>query len=167
MNARTRAEATSSLVAETLRSWGRVQLRARGTSMLPTLWPGDVLTIQFRSFEQVEIGELVLYSRRGRLFIHRVLRRSGQGGDAVLITRGDCMAGEDPAVSRAQLLGAVTEVDRDGCRLTPARRLGLGRMTMAHLLCHWDLLRRVVLRLHSMPRDARPDFDFACRKAAS
>ncbi len=29
--------------------------------MLPTLWPGDCLTIQSHSFEEVQPGDLVLY----------------------------------------------------------------------------------------------------------
>jgi hypothetical protein len=31
------------LAAEVIRSFGRVRLRATGTSMLPAIWPGDVL----------------------------------------------------------------------------------------------------------------------------
>jgi len=33
------------LAAEVLRSSGRLRLRATGTSMLPAVWPGDVLSV--------------------------------------------------------------------------------------------------------------------------
>ncbi len=44
--------------------------------MLPTVWPGDLLTIQSHRPDQAEPGEIVLYMRRGRFFIHRVVSKS-------------------------------------------------------------------------------------------
>src|SRR5689334_15531995 len=55
-----------SLVAEALRTWGGLKIRATGVSMLPTLWPGDLLTVQSRRLEEIEPGEIVLYRRRNR-----------------------------------------------------------------------------------------------------
>lgn len=115
--------------------------------MLPTLWPGDVLTIRALSPEQVELGELVLYMRHGRFFIHRVTRRNFMLEETCLITRGDCMSEDDPPVRRGELLGKVTEVERIGSVFRPARRLPLSRQLVAYMLGHWSLLRRVVLRL--------------------
>jgi len=63
MNAQARAESKCSLAAEVLHSWGMLRLRTRGISMLPTLWPGDLVTVQSCSFEQVDPGEVVLYVR--------------------------------------------------------------------------------------------------------
>ena len=34
------------LLLQVLRDYGRVRIRALGTSMLPALWPGDVLDIE-------------------------------------------------------------------------------------------------------------------------
>ncbi len=75
-------EGRCSLAAEALRSWGTLKVRAHGVSMLPTLWPGDVLTVQSVRPEQVEPGEIVLYMRQDRFFIHRIVStdlRRGQG----------------------------------------------------------------------------------------
>ena len=167
MNAPTSGEATSSLVAEVLHSWGTLQLRATCMSMLPSLWPGDLLTIRSQEFEQVQVGEMALYLRQGRFFIHRVVRKSILGGKPVLITRGDCMSQDDPPVGDAELLGTVTMIGRDGACLVPARRLELPSLILAHLLCHCDLFRRVVLRLHAARRDAVSRFNFVPGKAAS
>ena len=83
------------LVAEVLRTSGKVRLAARGHSMLPTLWPGDVLTVETTTFEQLQIGDIVLYQRSERFFIHRLLRKtSATGSDRpTLVTRGDSMSG--------------------------------------------------------------------------
>ncbi|HVO82386.1 MAG TPA: S24/S26 family peptidase [Terriglobales bacterium] len=166
MNAQARGELTSSLFSEVLHSSGTLQLRATGASMLPTLWPGDLLTIQSREFDEVRVGALVFFSRRGRFFIHRVVRKSVLNGEPVLITRGDCMAEDDPPVCPAELLGTVSMVDHDGVSFTPAPRLRLPRRVLARLLCHSDLFRRAALRLHTRQRVASSGGNLAPRKAA-
>jgi len=75
-----------SLAAEALRSWGTLKVRANGVSMLPTLWPGDVLTVQSVCPEQVEPGEIVLYMRQDRFFIHRIVSRDLTRDKAFLVT---------------------------------------------------------------------------------
>lgn len=147
MDSQTREQNRCSLAAEALRSWGVLRLRATGASMLPALWPGDELTVHSLSPEQVELGEIVLYMRQGRFFIHRVTRRSFTLHETCLITRGDCMSEDDPPVRRSELLGRVAEVHRSGKTFRPVRRLSSPRRLVALLLCHWGLFRRVALRL--------------------
>ena len=69
----------SALVADALRRSGRlrqiVRLRVHGESMLPALWPGDVVEIASCSPEDVRPGEIVLALRDGRLFLHRFVGR--------------------------------------------------------------------------------------------
>lgn len=69
-----------SLAAEVLWTTGSLRLAAFGYSMLPTLWPGDLLTIQAQSFDQIQAADVVLFARVERFFIHRVLRRLEMGG---------------------------------------------------------------------------------------
>lgn len=115
--------------------------------MLPTLWPGDLLTVRTLAPEQAEPGEIVLYMRQGRFFIHRIVTRNLADHDAFLITRGDCMSEEDPPVRRGELLGKITEVQRSGTVFPPAQRLSMLRRTLAWMFCHWSVMRRVGLRL--------------------
>ncbi len=125
--------------------------------MLPTLWPGDLLTIQSRRLEQLEPGEIVLYARRDRFFIHRIVSKTLNRDDRFLIARGDGMQQDDPPVQDRHILGKVTEVDRAGSVFVPARkRSPLSRM-MAFVLSHWGLLRRVGLRLkvHRHPENRK------------
>jgi hypothetical protein len=160
MNAQTGDEARCTLAAQALREQGRLNLRATGLSMLPTLWPGDLLTIHARDFDQVEPGDVVLYSREGRFFIHRVVSRPSE---ELLLTRGDCAAQDDPAVTAGQVLGVVTEIHRERAVVVPRRRPGVVQRLLAHALCHSDLLVRIVLRWNSV---RIPGIDFAPRKAA-
>ena len=147
MNPQAREAGRCSLVAEALRSWGGLKLRATGLSMLPTLWPGDLLTVQSHHPEQAEPGEIVLCLRRGRFVIHRIVSKSLDGNQAFLTMRGDCMAENDPPVRSGELLGKITEIQRAGSVLLPARKLSMFRRMVAYTLCHWGLFRRVGLRL--------------------
>lgn len=135
------------LVAEALRSWGRLKLRATGQSMLPALWPGDLLTVQSCPPELIEPGEIVLYMRGERFFIHRVVSKGREAEGAFLITRGDCMAENDPPVRSDELLGRIAEVQRAGSIFVPAPTLSPVRRIAARMLCHWSLFRRATLRL--------------------
>ena len=99
-----REEGRCSLAADALRSWGVVKLCARGVSMLPSLWPGDLLTVQSHRPEQVEPGELLLYMRQGRFFVHRVVskRLAGNKG-GVSCPRGLHAAGPSTGSKRRSL----------------------------------------------------------------
>lgn len=135
-----------SLAIEVLRGSGVLRLRADGYSMLPTLWPGDFLTIRTKSFEQIQVGEIALCVRDGRFVVHRVVHR--QAG--LVIIRGDSMPQEDPAMLPEQVLGVVTQVWRGGKVVRRETQRSLARRTAGRLLGQWDLLQRVVIRWHGL-----------------
>src|SRR6202163_1814360 len=88
----------SALVADALRRFGQsVRLRVHGESMLPALWPGDVVEIAGCSLEDVRPGEIVLARRDGRLFLHRLVGRfDGPSTPNGFLLRGDSMPAPDP-----------------------------------------------------------------------
>jgi signal peptidase I len=147
MDPQAREQARCTVAAEALRRWGVLKLRATGVSMLPTLWPGDLLTVCSCPPEQVGPGEIVLYRRAGRFFIHRVVGKSRVGQESFLVVRGDCMPQEDPPVRSDALMGKVMKIQRRGSVFSPAPRLSPIRRMAGYLLCHWGLVRRVGLRL--------------------
>lgn len=100
------------LTRDVVLNFGEVRLRAFGTSMAPSILPGDVIFIQRANMDQISPGEVVLYERRGRLFAHRVVGCAGTSGSPQLITRGDRLSYNDPPVSSAELLGRVTQIER-------------------------------------------------------
>ena len=137
------------LAIEVLRATGRVRFLARGYSMLPTLWPGDLLTVETVSFEEVSPGDVVLYQRWERLFIHRVLRKlTGTAGSdrPTLVTRGDSMTGFDAPVFPEELLGRVVTIQRTSGRSSAAPRCSIAGRVVGLMLGNSDRLRSVVLR---------------------
>ena len=87
-----REENKRKLAEQVLRSCGQLHLCATGTSMLPTLWPGDLLTVRRQPFSRVLPGDLILYTRYNRFFINRVIKRLVQDRCQMLVARGDVEA---------------------------------------------------------------------------
>jgi signal peptidase I len=144
-----------------------LKLRAAGVSMLPALWPGDLLTVHSHQPEDVERGEIVLYMRRGRFFIHRIVSTNPTDQDAFLVTRGDSMPKNDLPVRRSELLGKVTEIRRAGSIVLPARKLSLSSRILGYLFCHWGLFRRIGLRLWASRHSDDCQIESTLAKAAS
>jgi len=137
-----------SLATEVLQSTGRLQFRATGLSMLPTLWPGDCLTIQSYNFEDTEAGDVVLYAQSGRLFVHRIIRKRHLADSKSLITRGDCMTEEDPPVQENDVLGKVIAIERRGSLIVPNRKLSAAQSLIAWFLCHSNFFLCATLGLY-------------------
>ncbi len=95
------------LVKEVLQRFGRARLRVQGTSMLPALWPGDVVEIVTAEVSRLRPGDLLLVARDSRLFCHRFLGTVERSGWLLLRTKGDLLAREDPPVGPDAVLGRV------------------------------------------------------------
>jgi signal peptidase I len=111
-------EMACGLAEEVVRSFGEVRLRVFGTSMVPSILPGDLVLIQRASLHEISPGEVVLFLQKGRLFVHRVVGRKvaateGSPEESCLITRGDRLRHEDPPVTSSELLGRVVSIERD------------------------------------------------------
>ena len=138
------------LAAEVLRAGGRLRLQALGNSMLPSIWPGDVLCIEHKRGEEIVPGDIVLVARDGRFFIHRLIKKY----ESRWITRGDSLPQSDPPVEEIQVLGKVATIHRKGRAVCPNGRVSPLAAVFAALLCRWDLLRNLALRVHLL-RDRR------------
>jgi len=105
------------LAEEVLRSFGELQFVARGTSMVPAIFPGDTLVITRNPHARVRCGHVMLASRDGRFFAHRVVGKTNAGGRHLVFMRGDALLDNDPPVPDQDLLGRVTAVIRRGRRI--------------------------------------------------
>ncbi len=113
------AQTKCTLAAELVRTHGRLRLRVNGLSMLPAIWPADIVTIQRREPSALLPGEIVLVEQHGSFRLHRFIEALG---DRRLITRGDSLPTDDPPVSPEQVLGVVTSIQRRGSVFSPPRR---------------------------------------------
>jgi len=107
------------LFLEVLRSFGTSRFAATGSSMLPTVWPGDILEVCQEPALGLLPGQVAVFRRDDRLFAHRVVKQLRQGGKILLITRGDRLGMVDQPVCSDELLGRVTAIERRGRRLSP------------------------------------------------
>jgi signal peptidase I len=137
------------LAAEMLRSRGTVHVKAWGVSMLPSVWPGDLLTIQSATPDRVVSGDIVLVMRDNRFFAHRLVERQQAQDGVSLITRGDAMPDNDPPAAASELLGKVVGIRRANRTYVPSRRVSLLQSALAWMLCRSDLFRSFTLRIHA------------------
>ena len=135
------------LAVEVLRSFGQVQLRVAGTSMLPTLWPGDLLTIEPTPIESILPGDLVVYARQHQFVVHRVVK-GAIAQTQTLVTRGDAVPHTDSAITSEQFLGRVTRIHRNGRQVVPARRVAHVRRLSGRALFHFDRLRSLAMHCY-------------------
>jgi len=80
-----------------------VGLSTAGRSMLPTIWPGASLRITRCTIDDLELGDVVLFRRRERLILHRVVFVNGPE----VVTRGDASLHADQALLPDEVLGRV------------------------------------------------------------
>jgi hypothetical protein len=106
-----------------LHRFGEVRFVAHGSSMIPSIYPGDLLTVRSESVTSARSGEIVLFLLGGRFFVHRVMRKWPQRDRVLFATRGDALPQEDPPVDGSQLLGRVTAILRYGKRINPANHV--------------------------------------------
>jgi signal peptidase I len=141
--ASTRTELKHDLAVELLRSCGQARLPVNGSSMLPSLWPGDILEVRRQDVAKVVLGQVVVFERDARLVVHRVIRRVRRDGCTLLITRGDRCWRPDAPVSGKELLGCVEVVERGDRRFQPSLTLWAG---LGSIICRWDTGARAVGR---------------------
>ena len=133
------------LAVEALRRNGRVRLRVRGQSMLPSLWPGDIAEIQVCSLREVRPGEIVLAQRDDRFFLHRFL--SCMEPDSFL-ARGDSMPRTDPAYSSGAFLGRLVSLTRNEAAISvPSLATSVSRL-LGLFLCYCRPALRLALWFH-------------------
>jgi hypothetical protein len=141
------------LAAEILTSGNTLRLRAFGTSMLPSVWPGDVLSVEPKPEHEIVAGDIVLVARRNRFFIHRLIEKR----DSCCITRGDSLPHSDDPVNSSEVLGRVSLIHKKNRTIVANRRRPLFNRALAWMLCHSSTFRTVALRLHSLCQESSRD----------
>ncbi|MGH9774407.1 MAG: signal peptidase I [Candidatus Acidiferrales bacterium] len=137
MQPETEERARIGLVCELLRQFGALRFRAQGSSMIPSIYPGDILSVRQAAIHEVRCGDVVLYLREAGLCAHRVVRVQANGGQYSLVTRGDALLQDDSPVHKEELLGRVVSVARG----VQQARLRGGRPQKRLLVMRWCVRR--------------------------
>ena len=134
------------VAGEVLRSFGRLRLKVTGWSMFPAIRPGDILELEPAKRSELSDGQIILFSRGRRLFVHRLLTTHGSN----IVTRGDAMPHPDPVVSDKELLGRVTGIEHDEKCIQPSTRLSFSQRVVAGLVRSSDFAARIIAGMHSL-----------------
>jgi len=107
---------SGSEISRKIRSQGSVCLRVLGGSMTPWIRSGDLVFIKRFDFARVSTGDVILFERDDRFFVHRIIGRvhnvSTRKGVSQLVTKGDALDGVDAPVSASEFLGRATRIHR-------------------------------------------------------
>ena len=138
------------LVAEALRRFSEVRFVARGSSMLPSIYPGDCLTVRTFGAETPRRGEIILYQRGGEFCVHRIVGILNEGATLIYELRGDALTDYDPPVAASGLLGRVTSLERRGVSLEPNSADGVSYRAMCVMIRHSKFVAPLLLKLHAV-----------------
>ncbi|HEV2618961.1 MAG TPA: hypothetical protein VGU23_03370 [Acidobacteriaceae bacterium] len=138
-----RRAACCELISDVARRAGQVRLKLNGTSMLPAMWPGDIVTVERCELADLRPGHIVLFTAATGLVAHRVVRAFPDR----LITRGDSVPHCDPPVPSSAIIGYVADIVRNH-RSIPIETTWPQRALSA-ILRHSHLCLRLTLRLAS------------------
>jgi hypothetical protein len=140
------------LAADALLSFGTLRFAATGWSMIPTVWPYEMLLVERVSQEQVRTGDVLLLLRKRGLCVHRLVSRSKIDQVSHWIIQGDAMAAPDPPLRDDELLGRVTHVVRRGRRVALSTKLTVGQRALGGIVARSYAAARVLVYLHGLVR---------------
>jgi signal peptidase I len=98
------------LVAGVVRIHGKVHLKVAGASMVPALWPGDLVTVRSCDSSELQPGSIVVFRQNERLVVHRLMHWVGD----CVVARGDARPRCDQPVKASEVIGCVESAVRNG-----------------------------------------------------
>src|SRR5437016_2878376 len=143
------SEVKQSLAVEVLRRFGEARLRVTGSSMLCAMWPGDLVAVRRQSMAEIRQGHVVLFVRDGRFFAHRVVGKIRRQDCTLLVTRGDRLARNDPAIAPEQVLGRVAWVRRGSVHSEPAARPSLWGSLLCWISLYSNMPVKILMRVRN------------------
>jgi hypothetical protein len=71
-----------------LNQGNKVQLKAYGYSMIPTIWKGNIIEIEFKPIGNLVFGDLIAFERSEHVIVHRVIRLEASSDEKKIICQG-------------------------------------------------------------------------------
>jgi signal peptidase I len=99
---------------EILKSGCELRMATVGGRMLPAIRGGDIVIVRPAGVSDVTIGDVVVFRQADMLVAHRLVRKFGTNGAAVLVTKGDFRPRPDEPLSADKVLGKVITIERNG-----------------------------------------------------
>jgi hypothetical protein len=92
-----------------------LRVRVRGYSMFPCIRDNDVVTISPVDARTSFLGLAVafIHPRTNKLFFHRVISQD----EGTCVIKGDCLSCADGPIPITNILGVITDIERNGRRV--------------------------------------------------
>lgn len=119
-------------IEDVLRRGVAARFFATGDSMHPTIRNGEHLHVVPVDWSSLRVGDVVLARAKRGLTAHRLVALTA--GTAT--TRGDNAVRRDAAVSKNEIIGRITHVERDGATIAipGVRRLRRIRLSLSQII---------------------------------
>src|ERR1035441_180619 len=134
------------LAAEALCVSGKLRLRVFGGSMLPSIWPGDVLLIRRTPLAEMGLGDLILYASDSGFIVHRIVKKDAD----TFTTRGDSLRVDDQPVPFSRVLGKIAIIERNGVSFAPKDKLRGIEKILSLLIGYFTPLKVLAFRLNAL-----------------
>jgi signal peptidase I len=138
------------LAEEVLRSSGELRFVARGGSMIPAIFPGDILLVRQNPIDAMVCSQVALWRRHGRFYAHRVVGIVSTKEQKGIVTQGDALRDQDQKVTSEEFLGRVYAIVRREKRIDLTRPQSLRSRAIAFLARHSGFVAKWLLRYNSL-----------------
>jgi len=101
-------EKTLNFYKKAIRKGKIIKSVSAGPSMHPLIHEGDYLEEAFVPFEDINVGELIVFMNGEELWLHRVVKKKNK----VLITCGDFNLGLDSPVTKKQFISKILKINQ-------------------------------------------------------
>jgi hypothetical protein len=104
------------LIEERFLAGGIKKLRLSGTSMNPSMFCGEEITVRRACCRDFAVGDIAVFKRGGMLIAHRAIGNGQDKGGPYLMTKGDRSSAKDAPVPEAEIVGRVEKLlSKEGC----------------------------------------------------
>lgn len=84
-----------------------VHLPAKGWSMLPSIFPKTILSLEHKDFAAVEVGQIIAFERNLQFVVHRVVKIAARPNEREITTRGDSNWHADLPITKENFIGVI------------------------------------------------------------
>ena len=99
------------LLKKAIKKGVRISPKVEGESMLPTLKPGQTITLEHVPFSRVQVGDILVFRGPAHNVVHRLIETVEKDGKLLYITKGDNNLTADPPASSDKIIGRISSVD--------------------------------------------------------
>ena len=147
-SAQSSASIKMDLIRHALLAGRTIQLRLTGTSMMPTICPGDLVWVKPVKVEELGPGDVILFLRDDRYTVHRIVAMDVNADKLVIRTRGDTLLSDDQLLRASEVKGLVTATQRFGTERPICRVPQLASRILSGIVRRSDRFRHLIFRLN-------------------